>query len=1105
MKMNHTILKRMGASVLAFLLIIGTCLNSTVWTQAEEASEKTIISFTINEDKTQYRYLLGETIETSKFVLDVVYSDNSKASISADQLSGVNITASDTTQTLDKLTKTYGIHSLDISLSTMKQTFGIMIVPDVVTGLKEESATTDSIKLSWNQSVLQAESNPNNYQLGYQIMAYNADGKAWTNYVYGGPSNENLPSTTTSHELTAKKIEECCTIATDSATQNKDQCNKYKIRSFYKVYYEDGTKVPANFETSIKVDTQGRQYVACYSNRSEAVNTTFAPKAPDNLQLVESTSDSVSVKWDALANVNGYYVYRATVNADGTTTAFEEVAQTTELQYTDRTIAGRTNYQYKVKAYIAFQSVEGASELCTITGEDSAVLAVSTKDVNGQTAITKITVDKKQSKYQYIINEQFSGEGIVVSVHYADGTTRTIAKDEYQLSPKSTEKVQDLNQITATYGTHKIHVEYVGEEVTQAEKESGVNGVNYEIYVRPNAVQNVKQTAATKDTVTLSWDMIEGVSGYQIMEYNPVTNAYDIELYGGPKNNNIPATEHSVTLKNNKNNEATANKYFEGQEYRFKVRAFYKDFNDSGSVDSNGKAYRNFDGEMSEEVKAVTIPSAVSGLAFEDNTDTTISLRWNEVASADGYIVYACKEGETAYQEIGQLTGSLNKSCTCSNLLPDTVYLVKVVAYKGDKTFVSEDSPVVKMMTQCNAPTLSVGKCGSSQVVLNWSLVEGADGYHIYQKQENGAYELIESVAGESTISQTIKELKSSNAYTFKVCAYKDITTAINGVDYTTSYNGKDSNEILVTTKAAIKTSTKAALYSTKAKFQNSDAYKKFTFFKKYLKYKKCINIPGLKNTNVGGYSCETMQAKAVAFMDGYVLISASDLSKTNNSVIYVVDQSSKSLLTTLCLKDKANVSGMAYDGKHVWLTNGKYMAALSAKTIKNAANKEKEYTTISYETKCTVKTSKPAYATYYGGKLWVGSSSKSGKSVVYSYQINNKNSSKPSLVAMNKFKLASNVKGISFLNNNTLYVSRSYGANSKASNYTHTLEMYQLKKTDIANGKVKVGAKQKSITVPSLNAGIAVDSGYLYVSFSSVNVEDAYAPVDRICALKWR
>ena len=89
-------------------------------------------------------------------------------------------------------------------------------------------------------------------------------------------------------------------------------------------------------------------YVACYSNRSDEINIAFAPAQPANIQFVDSSATEVSFKWDASTNANGYLIYRAVVDANGTASAFEEIAKTTEAQYKDNTVAARTNYQYKI-------------------------------------------------------------------------------------------------------------------------------------------------------------------------------------------------------------------------------------------------------------------------------------------------------------------------------------------------------------------------------------------------------------------------------------------------------------------------------------------------------------------------------------------------------------------------------------------------------------------------------------------------------------------------------------------------------------------------------------------------------------------------------------
>ena len=87
--------------------------------------------------------------------------------------------------------------------------------------------------------------------------------------------------------------------------------------------------------------------------RGAGFSVTISLNVPQDLSLSESTISEVTVSWsDVAETVDGYKVYRRVTSVGGSWgTALGAISESVET-YTDSTVAGDTQYDYKVVAYI---------------------------------------------------------------------------------------------------------------------------------------------------------------------------------------------------------------------------------------------------------------------------------------------------------------------------------------------------------------------------------------------------------------------------------------------------------------------------------------------------------------------------------------------------------------------------------------------------------------------------------------------------------------------------------------------------------------------------------------------------------------------------------
>ena len=255
--------------------------------------------------------------------------------------------------------------------------------------------------------------------------------------------------------------------------------------------------------------------------------------------------------------------------------------------------------------------------------------------------------------------------------------------------------------------------------------------VPYNIVLAP--VSEVRVT--TLDTkVRLRWDAVPGADRYNVYMGDALvdTVAADAEL-----------TKQFTGLK-------------PMTRYNFKVEAV---------SDSHGSA-------AAAAATALTNPPKVSGVKVKSVADSSVTLSWSKVAGAKGYVVERYSSSKKAYVSEGKTSGT---SYTVKGLYSYTSYDFRVKAYftEGGETVYSSSTTKVTGKTKMGkVVNLKASSKTSSSVTLSWDKVRNAKGYRIEQYTD-GKWVKLTSVTG---TSYTVKKLKSSKQYSFRVRAYYNST-----------------------------------------------------------------------------------------------------------------------------------------------------------------------------------------------------------------------------------------------------------------------------------------------------------------------------------------
>lgn len=192
-------------------------------------------------------------------------------------------------------------------------------------------------------------------------------------------------------------------------------------------------------------------------------------------------------------------------------------------------------------------------------------------------------------------------------------------------------------------GSYNVKVTYTGNY-------SGT--VTKTFIIRPGQVTGLKATSSTYNSVTLKWNKLSDVSGYQVLKYDASKGEY-VQVKRPSKS----ATSCTITGLS----ASTA--------YRFKIRAFIQL--------SDGKT--NYYGAYSTDTATATAPVKVT-MTSVSKSGTSITVKWNTTKSTGYQIFYSTDKNFKNYKCI-TLYGASRSSYTIKNVNKNSTYYVKVRAY----------------------------------------------------------------------------------------------------------------------------------------------------------------------------------------------------------------------------------------------------------------------------------------------------------------------------------------------------------------------------------------------------------------------------------------
>lgn len=311
---------------------------------------------------------------------------------------------------------------------------------------------------------------------------------------------------------------------------------------------------------------------------------------------------------------------------------------------------------------------------------------------------------------------------------------------------------------------------------------------------------------------------------------------------------------------------------------------------------------------------------------------------------------------------------------------------------------------------------------------------------------------------------------------------------------------------------------SKQSRYKSVLKFRMRDVY---TMISSYIDDNTTLPIPGLIETftlhNGKISSSVNFVPQGLCQAREYLLATAYDSERENNSVIYVIDKAGAKLVSTLTVPNRYHLGGIAFDGDNIWLTgdtSDRYTGAhfvqyISFSDFQNMISRPLHEIKDNEISERVYIKNKPSFLECDNGILWVGTyigKKDTAESYMNGYRITEKdgkiklNTTVYSLIS----GLDSSAQGAD-IDGNFLYVSSSFKGSAVG------VKTSFITKYDIAS--IKKGSKSLNIVnremsrieVPKMNEEITVEKGRIFINFES-GAKHWVNPVirtDRLLAVK--
>ncbi|MCI8992123.1 MAG: hypothetical protein HFG80_05255 [Eubacterium sp.] len=390
--------------------------------------------------------------------------------------------------------------------------------------------------------------------------------------------------------------------------------------------------------------------------------------AVPSIKSLTPAFNKIEVKWEKVANANGYELYYSTTK-NGTYQKITTVSAGKALTYVHKNLTPSRTYYYAVRAYAQKNGVTSYSDYSKVQSAKTALQPVKLKSVSNY--------NYKTLKLSWSKNSESTGYIIYRSTRQKSGYKRIKT-----ITNNKTTSYKDANCKTGTKYYYKI----IAYKKTSAKTYKSAASEIKSQTAKCSKPKTVTVSSAAYNKLTIKWSAVNGANGYYIYRSTSKNGKYT-KVGTVSKKNTLKFTDTKRTC---------------GKKYYYKVVAWRK-------VSGKKKA------GISSDAKAGKAVPAAPKVTLTAKNNKKIQVSWKKVAGAESYTVLRATSKNGTYKVVKK--GIKNLTWTNSGLTANKRYYYKVMAVrKGVEGKKSSAASKVAFNFGLNKTSVSVIRGGSVTV-----------------------------------------------------------------------------------------------------------------------------------------------------------------------------------------------------------------------------------------------------------------------------------------------------------------------------------------------------------------------------------------------------
>ncbi len=358
------------------------------------------------------------------------------------------------------------------------------------------------------------------------------------------------------------------------------------------------------------IDVDSETFIGGYSN---ALSAKAVPPNPKLTSVIRKSNTSAAITWQAVKGATGYRIYRSTTATGG----FKEVTTTTSptvLTYTDTKLTCGATYYYTARAYTRVDGSDvwsgyNAGVGVTITPSKPTISKATCASYNS----IKLTWNKIAEANGYYIYRTTKSDGTGWKA------IKTITKNTVLTYTDTTA----LCGVTYYY-TIRSYITYNKKNVLS---DYDKPGISCKTTLLTPKIQGAIST--NYNSIKLNWAKITGADGYVLYRSTKQTSGWKkvATAVGGTKTSVIDKTAVC------------------GTQYYYTLRA-YRNVN-------NAPVYSGY---VKTGIAGKAVPNTPVLSKANIINNKKISLTWNKIDGASGYVVYRSTKASSGFKAIKTIT-----------------------------------------------------------------------------------------------------------------------------------------------------------------------------------------------------------------------------------------------------------------------------------------------------------------------------------------------------------------------------------------------------------------------------------------------------------------